>query len=135
MSRKPLRVAVASTDGIRVDQHLGQAERFFIFEASPAGSTLLGQRGLDPAIGQSGHDPRRLAEVLRQLEDCSVVLALQVGPAFRQQLERQGIRVLTADGMTAPLLDRIGSSYLARAIPAQAPKDGSPEPDPRRGHD
>jgi nitrogen fixation protein NifB len=114
MSLKPLRVAVASSDGTRVDQHLGRAERLFIFEASGAGATLLEQRSPDPGAGGAGHDERRLAEILRLTEDCSVVLALQVGPAFRQQLECRGIRVLTAGGMTAPLLDRIGSSYLAR---------------------
>lgn len=119
---QPLRIAVASTDGTRVDQHLGRAERFFIFETSPGGSTLLGQRRPDPSIGGSNHDPRRLAEILRQLEDCSVVLALQVGPAFRQQLERRGTRVLTADGMAAPLLERIGSSYLARGLPPREEK-------------
>lgn len=67
--RPPLRVAVASSDGVQVDL----------------------------------------------IDDCAVVLALQVGPAFRQELERRGVRVLTGEGPIAPLLARIGASYLGRA--------------------
>ena len=114
MAETILRVAVATTDGTRVDQHLGRVERFFIFETSAAGATLLAQRCPEPDAGRPGHDPGRMAEILRQIEDCSVVVALRVGPAFLRELEARGIRVLTSDWSTGPLLDRIGRSYLAR---------------------
>jgi predicted Fe-Mo cluster-binding NifX family protein len=114
MAETTLRVAVATTDGTRVDQHLGRVERFFIFEASAAGSTLLAQRCPEPGAGRPAHDPGRMAEILRQLEDCSVVVALQAGPAFQRELEARGIHVLTSDWEVGPLLERIGRSYLAK---------------------
>jgi len=114
MAGTTLRVAVATTDGTRVDQHLGRVERFFIYETSAAGATLLAQRCPEPDAGRPGHDPGRMAEILRQIEDCSVVVALQAGPAFLKGLEARGIRVLTSDWKISPLLERIGRSYLAR---------------------
>ena len=114
MTANVLRVAVASTDGSRVDQHLGRADCFYIFEASPAGSTLVGQRRPEPGGAPTGHDPGRKARILALIEDCSVVVALQAGPAFRDLLESRGISLLTSDWKIAPVLDRIVHSYLAR---------------------
>ena len=116
MAHRPLRIAIASTDGRTVDQHLGRVERFFIFETSPAGSPLLGQRCLAPGTGLPGHDPRRIAEILQQIEDCSVVVASQVGPAFLVRLEKLGIRVLTSNWRVGTVLDRIARSHLFKDI-------------------
>jgi nitrogen fixation protein NifX len=115
MAARVLRIAVASTDGSRVDQHLGRADRFFIFETSAAGSTLLGQRQPEPGAAHGGHDPVRMAGILAQVEDCSVVVALRAGPAFHDLLEGQGIHVLTSDWEIEPVLERIANSYLARS--------------------
>ncbi len=114
MAETTLRVAVATMDGTRVDQHLGRVERFFIFEASAAGARFLAQRCPEPDAGQPAHDRGRMAGILRQIEDCSVVVALRAGPAFQEELEARGIRVLTSDWEIGPLLDRIGRSHLAK---------------------
>jgi predicted Fe-Mo cluster-binding NifX family protein len=114
MVARVLRVAVASTDGSRVDQHLGRAEQFYIFETSADGSTLLGQRRLEPGAARGGHDPARMAGLLAQVEDCTAVVALEAGPAFRDLLESRGIRVLTSDWTIEAVLHRIAHSYLVR---------------------
>lgn len=123
--RPPLRVAVASSDGLHVDQHLGRAERLCIFAAVP-GAPLLEQRRPAAVPGSPGHDAGRLAGILALLDGCAAVLALQVGPAFRQELERRGIRVLTGEGPIAPLLERIGASYLGRGPRQRLKPAGTP---------
>lgn len=123
--RPPLRVAVASSDGLHVDQHLGRAERLCIFAAVP-GAPLLEQRRPAAVPGSPGHDAGRLAGILGLLDGCAAVLALQVGPAFRQELERRGIRVLTGEGPIAPLLERIGASYLGRGPRQRLKPAGTP---------
>ena len=123
--RPPLRVAVASSDGLHVDQHLGRAERLCIFAAVP-GAPLLEQRRMAAVPDSPGHDARRLAGILALLDGCAAVLALQVGPAFRQELERRGIRVLTGEGPIAPLLERIGASYLGRGPRQRLKPAGTP---------
>ena len=65
MTANVLRVAVASTDGSRVDQHLGRADCFYIFEASPAGSTLVGQRRPEPGGAPTRALARQVASRLR----------------------------------------------------------------------
>jgi predicted Fe-Mo cluster-binding NifX family protein len=123
--RPPLRVAVASSDGLHVDQHLGRAERLCIFAAVP-GAPLLEQRRMAAVPDSPGHDAGRLAGILALLDGCAAVLALQVGPAFRQELERRGIRVLTGEGPIAPLLERIGASYLGRGPRQRLKPAGTP---------
>lgn len=123
--RPPLRVAVASSDGVHVDQHLGRAEHLCIFAAVP-GAPLLEQRRPAAVPCLPGHDAGRLTEILALLDDCAAVLALQVGPAFRQELDRRGIRVLTGEGPIAPLLERIGASYLGRGPQQRLKPAGNP---------
>jgi nitrogen fixation protein NifB len=118
-------VAVASSDGVHVDQHLGRAEHLCIFAAVP-GAPLLEQRRPAAVPCLPGHDAGRLTEILALLDDCAAVLALQVGPAFRQELDRRGIRVLTGEGPIAPLLERIGASYLGRGPQQRLKPAGNP---------
>jgi nitrogen fixation protein NifB len=93
-------VAVASTDGVSVNEHLGQADRFLIYENTPAGPALKESR---PAAGKGGGIQRwnRVAESLR---DCRSLLVSGIGTNPRGVLSKRGIEVHQTEG---PILSTV----------------------------
>lgn len=83
-----LRIAVASRDGARIDQHFGQADRFLIYDVTPAGADLLEERRL-AAHARNEENPRDT--IRRMLADCPVLLVAKIGPAPQEMLAGAGI--------------------------------------------
>lgn len=83
-----LRVAIASRDGARIDQHFGQADAFLVYEVNEIGPTLLETRAIaDHARGEE--DPRDT--ICRMLADCPVLLVAKIGPNPQEKLAGAGI--------------------------------------------
>lgn len=91
-------VAVASSSGMEVDLHLGQAIKFLIFgpRAGDGLPSLLGLRDAPDAAMPGGGDARWLA-LAETLPDCFAVLAASAGARPREVLAGKGISVLTAE--------------------------------------
>jgi len=91
-------VAVASSGGMEVDLHLGQALAFLIFgpRAGDGLPSLLGLRKAPDAAQPGGGDARWLA-LAETLPDCFAVLVASAGARPREVLARQGLCVLTAE--------------------------------------
>jgi len=91
-------VAVASSGGMEVDLHLGQAIKFLIFGPREGDGlpSLLGLRDAPDAAQPGGGDTRwhSLAETLA---DCFAVIAASAGTRPREVLAQAGITVLTAE--------------------------------------
>jgi len=88
-------VAVASSDGMDVDLHLGQAIKFLIFGPRP-------QDGLPSLLGvreapEPGGGDKRWTDLAETLHDCFAILAASAGAHPREVLASQGISVLTAE--------------------------------------
>ncbi len=83
-----LRIAVASRDGARIDQHFGQAEEFLVFDASEAGPALVECRTIE-AHARGDEDPRDT--ICRMLADCGVLLVAKIGIAPQEKLAGAGI--------------------------------------------
>ncbi len=84
----PLRIAVASQDGSRVDQHFGQTEAFLVFDVTAAGAVAIGTRAIaDHAVGDE--NPRDT--VCRMLADCTVLLVSKIGISPQEKLAGVGI--------------------------------------------
>ncbi|MEW5949990.1 MAG: radical SAM protein [Thermodesulfobacteriota bacterium] len=90
-------VAVASQEGMLVNQHLGEARRFLIFGKQKDGFTLVETR---PAPLPGGGRQRwlDLAEILK---DCRAVLVSDLGDTPRAILEQAGIRPVVMHGFIA----------------------------------
>jgi nitrogen fixation protein NifB len=89
-------VAVASREGLFVNQHVGEAAAFWIYGTGKDGEAgLLGCRPAPPPGGGSA----RWAALADLLRDCRAVLASGVGPAPRTALEDVGVRVIVMEGM------------------------------------
>lgn len=91
-------VAVASSDGLEVDLHLGQAIRFLVYGPRPGDGlpSLLGMREA-PEPGAEGGGDARWNALADTLSDCFAVLASSVGQNPRKVLAARGITVLTTE--------------------------------------
>ena len=87
ISPQPLRIAVAGSDGGKVDQHFGQAECFLIYDVGASGAVLAESRSISAhAIG----DEDRRDTIVRMLADCSDLLVARIGPMPQAKLAAAG---------------------------------------------
>ena len=91
-------VAVASQEGMLVNQHLGEAARVLIFKAdssTPSGSKFVEVR----KTPLPGSGPTRWADLAAILHDCRAILVSAAGPQPKRGLEENGLQVLEMEGM------------------------------------
>ncbi|MEQ9356234.1 nitrogenase cofactor biosynthesis protein NifB [Coleofasciculus chthonoplastes] len=87
-------VAVASVEGILVNQHLGQADQFQIWQKTDQGFTLVEER-LAPDRG-SGFE--RWQKVANMLKDCRAILASSIGDNPKEILTKCGVLPVEMSG-------------------------------------
>jgi len=88
-------VAVASMEGILVNQHLGEADQFWVMEFADGESRLVEMRNAP----EEGGGQQRWREMGGLLSDCHSILVSGVGRAPRWVLERSGLRVIEMQGL------------------------------------
>jgi len=103
-------VAVASEEGLLVNQHLGEAETLWIFGRTGDAFTLVEKRDA-PCTG-SGE--ARWRELARLLDDCQALLVSAVGPTPKRTLTNAGIEVHETDCLIEEALDAV---YQHRSLP------------------
>jgi Predicted Fe-S oxidoreductases len=87
--------AVASMEGILVNQHLGEADSLWIFDASTGKPVVVDRRKTpEPGGGNS-----RWRELAASIQDCHTVLVSGIGRAPRWVLEQDGLRVVEMSGL------------------------------------
>jgi len=88
-------VAVASREGVLINQHLGEAEALSIYRENNGKFELVEMRKTpDPGSGNE-----RWFELSKILKDCRVILASGAGPSPTQVLQKQGIKVLLMEAL------------------------------------
>lgn len=88
-------VAVASSGGMDVDLHLGQAIKFLIF-GPRLGDGLPSLLGVREAPEPGGGD-KRWTDLAETLNDCFAILAASAGAHPREVLAEKGLSVLTVE--------------------------------------
>ncbi|WP_291329929.1 radical SAM protein [Desulfovibrio sp. UCD-KL4C] len=96
-------VAVASREGMLINQHLGEAKSFYIWGEGKNGTYRLIEERQAP---KSGCGPKRWADLASALKDCRAVLCAAVGQTPQLALEESGIDChvvsgFVEDGLTA----------------------------------
>ncbi len=124
-----IKVAFATTDRLRVNQHFGAAESFAIYEVTPDKATLVGI-GEFAEEAMDGNEDKLIAKV-DFLEGCAAVYVMAIGASAIKKLMAKGIqpiRVNEIDGVD-DLLDELskamgegGVAWIDRAMAAQAAK-------------
>ena len=91
----PVRVAVATKSGVRVDQHFGHAEAFRVYEYAGGAVRFVENRPV-PAYCRSsdacGGHTGRIDAIIETIADCAAVLSLRIGEHPRAALAERGIR-------------------------------------------
>lgn len=96
-----MKIAVATTDGLTVNEHFGRAKKFSIYNATPKAFDLLTERDVEPyATGQKDHafDKIRFQEVAKALQGCEKVFITKIGDEPADALRALGIEPVVYSG-------------------------------------
>ena len=124
-----LKVAFATTDRLRVNQHFGAAEAFAIYEVTPDKATLVGI-GEFAEEAMDGNEDKLIAKV-DFLEGCAAVYVMAIGASAIKKLMAKGIQPIRVSEVDAvdDLLGEIskamhegGVAWVDRAVALQAKK-------------
>ena len=107
---KPL-VAVATREGMLVNQHLGEADTFLVFERAENGAIRQVGRRIAPAAGTGDARWEALAQTLR---DCRAVLVADAGDNPKNVLAQKGIKVIATEGM---IDEAVHAVFDGRSVP------------------
>ena len=99
-------IAVGSMEGIMINQHLGEAERFLIYGMNDSGKCILVSAREAPHAGGGEQRWKELAETLK---DCRTVLVSGVGNSPKKVLNSHGIEVVVLEGVIKEIVGGIFS--------------------------
>ncbi|MBN2711142.1 MAG: nitrogenase cofactor biosynthesis protein NifB [Planctomycetes bacterium] len=102
-------VAVASREGLLVNEHLGESEALWIFKQDGDDFEPLEKRMAPPR----GLGDKRWLELARTISDCRALLVSGIGPKPRSILEQMGLRVVEMEGL---IEDALVSVYDGQEI-------------------
>jgi nitrogen fixation protein NifB len=88
-------VAVASREGVLVNQHLGETDHLLIYGQKNGTVSLIESR----QTPESGGGPGRWDELANSIRDCSLLLVSGIGAKPRQAMTRKGIEVVEIEGL------------------------------------
>lgn len=111
-------VAVASREGILVNQHLGEATGLWVFGPAEGGYALVDRRPT-PVPGDGDDRWEAMAD---RYSDCFAILCSGFGPSPARVLESRGIRVYAMEGL---IRDGAGALLAGKDIPDALVKAGS----------
>ena len=104
-------VAVATREGILVNEHLGEAVELSIYRDNDGAFVCLETRST-PDAGGGGERWKALAE---SLHDCRAILVSGVGPKPTAYLRQAGIKVVVMEGLIDETLRRIYAGEEVRS--------------------
>jgi nitrogen fixation protein NifB len=107
-------VAVATMEGALVNQHLGEAERFIIYEQHPETPGQFQLKEIRPAPAPGGGD-ERWATLAGLLKDCRALLVNAAGPTPMKLLTQHGLKVIEMEGL---IDEGLRAVYADQPIPA-----------------
>ncbi len=101
-------VAVASMEGILINEHLGEADNLWIFEydENDSDARLVEMR----EVPEPGDGSLRWRELAATISDCHSILVNAAGRSPRWILEQSGLRVIEANGLIAQAMESLHRS-------------------------
>lgn len=94
-------IAVATLEGVLINQHLGEAEKVQIWARNGKGLELVEER----ETPKRGCGPKRWLHLARMLGDCRAILVSGIGETPRKVLEKYGVRPYVMNGFIDMGLD------------------------------
>ena len=89
-------IAVSSIEGVLINQHLGEADRFLIYGMEDSGQCILVDSRTAPAAGGG---QLRWEELADSLNDCRALLVNGAGDSPKKVMKDKGIEVMVIEGV------------------------------------
>lgn len=107
------KLAIATSDGLTVNEHFGHAQLFRVYELDQNGHRFIEVRDAVAVCQQQlGHDTTRFDKIAELLSDCSAVLVQKIGEGAAAYLIGKGVRVFEVSGMIDAVLDKFASDAI-----------------------
>lgn len=105
-----LKVALASSDGVEVNEHFGRARRFVVYEYADGQWNYLGSRDNQPACAGHEHSDDLLERTAEIVGDCRAVVVDQIGSTAMDVLLARRITPFMLGGTVVDALKTLESS-------------------------
>lgn len=106
----PLKLAVATKEGMAISEHFGHAKQFHIYAAYPDRCQLLETRQVAHyCLGQHS-DQSAMTGILEAIKDCHAVFVAKIGDGPTEKLHKIGVRAVghyAYEAIEASLLDYV----------------------------
>ena len=100
-------VAVASSDGIVVNNHFGKASKFYIYSIDDDDVSFKEIRNLTPVCEAGNHDEEKLESNLKALSDCEYLLVSKIGFGAQSKAEAFGIEAFEIPGIIEASIEQM----------------------------
>lgn len=97
-----MRIAVAVSDDEKFTEHFGRAQKFMIYEFDGEEIELIDKRESKKVPGEK----HQWGKSLKIVEDCDVVICLQIGITAKPGLKSEGKKVVEDEGPIEDVLKR-----------------------------
>ncbi|MDA8137373.1 MAG: hypothetical protein M0036_01865 [Desulfobacteraceae bacterium] len=93
---KPIKIAVATTDGRSVNEHFGKSERFSIYMVGEQVTHLEDRVCEKLSTGDPEHtfDSAQFEKIVGTLKDCQKIYVTEIGKVPEAALKAQGLEVI-----------------------------------------
>lgn len=107
------RIALASRDGIHVNEHFGRATFFRVYQLTDSGYSFLESRDAVAACQhRRTHSKTDFDTVIELLADCDAVLVEKIGEGAAAYLIAKGVRVFEVSGSIDGVLHKLIEEHL-----------------------
>lgn len=109
---KPLRLAVATKEGLAISEHFGHAKQFWIYEVMEDSCQLLEQRQVEHYCLGNHSSKTAMAGILETVKDCHAVFVAKIGVGPTEKLNAIGVKAVSShawEEIEPALIDYINS--------------------------
>lgn len=101
-------IAVATSDGIVVNQHFGRAKEFLMIGLDEENQIhRIGKRKVIPVCEGGNHDDRKLETTAKMFADCKYILVSRIGQGAAYTLERFDIIPMELPGIIEESIEKL----------------------------
>ena len=107
MDKDQYKIAVASSDGIVVNNHFGRASEFYIYQINDKKIQFIEKRNVIPVCDRGNHDDNRLKENLLTFKDCKYLLVSRIGEGAVSMARQVGIECYEIPGVIEDSINQL----------------------------
>jgi predicted Fe-Mo cluster-binding NifX family protein len=98
------KIAIASSDGVNINSHFNQADKFFIYEVTDENFRFIEDREIKKLFT---HSESEFDKIINLLSDCNAVFVSRLGVAAANYLLSSGLRVFESPYPISSVLSKL----------------------------